>query len=41
MVEDPSDSEESEVWGARNEVCETGCEGISSSTEACGPKVND
>jgi hypothetical protein len=39
-VEDPSDSEESEVWGAWNEVFEAELEGISS-METGGPKSDD
>jgi hypothetical protein len=33
-VEDPSDSEESEVWGAQNEACETGRNGGSTTMGA-------
>jgi hypothetical protein len=39
-VEEPLDSDESEVWAALNEVLETGHEGVSS-LEACGPKDDD
>jgi hypothetical protein len=35
-VDDPSDSEESEVCGARNEVCEAGCNVNSALSEAWG-----
>jgi hypothetical protein len=40
-VDDPSDSEESKVCGARNTVHEAGHNVDSLSTEACGPKGND